>query len=255
MIQAISSFVEGIRYQRKGIRFAFQHHSLLLLALLPFLIAGAVYTIGFYLFAIYADDLLNAIWHVEPGTASWLTALFYWIYINILRYFLYLVILVVMLYTFIIFANIVGSPLYERIAAKIESQYAVKRIEAAPAGRVLSQLLVLKEEVKKNFLMLFLPVMLFFVPVIGTVSALIIAPIFIAWEYVDYTLSRDHVLLRERLGVVWRHKFHLLGFGLPLLIPIFGLLFIPFAIFGATQLYFEKIRKSDTNQSGSAELP
>jgi CysZ protein len=102
---------------------------------------------------------------------------------------------------------------------------------------------VMKEEVKKALLMLVVPIPLLLIPVVGAILSFIVAGVFIAWDYVDFSLSRDYPLLKDRIKAVWRYKLILLGFGCPLLIPFLGLLIMPFAILGSTKLYFDGMRK------------
>ncbi|MBW1860064.1 MAG: EI24 domain-containing protein [Deltaproteobacteria bacterium] len=92
--------------------------------------------------------------------------------------------------------------------------------------------------------MLIIPIPLLFVPVVGTLLSFVVAAVFIAWDYTDFSLSRDCPLMRDRMGAVWRHKWSLLGFGSPLLIPFLGLVIMPFAILGATTLYFDRIKRA-----------
>jgi len=173
----------------------------------------------------------------------------YWTYVHVLKYLLYLIVLMVMFYTFIVFSNVLASPVYDYISTRYERihyQDAHHKQAASPAKGVLT---VVKEEVKKALLMLVIPLPLLLIPVVGTVLSFIVAGIFIAWDYVDFSLSRDCPLLKDRIREVWRHKLILLGFGWPLLIPFLGLIIMPFAILGSTKLYFDRMKESPKTET------
>lgn len=243
MLQAITNFSSGLSFHGKGVRFGFRHPKLLGLAVLPFLMTLVLYIFAFHLFTLYAEALLQMIWSVDPEGSSRYVGWLYWIYMHVVKYLLYAVVLVIMFYTFIVLSNILASPFYDHIATKYEQDYARKegsdRKSGSESGK--SILGIIKEELKKAAFMLCIPLILMFIPVIGGFLGFIVAALFVAWDYVDFSLSRDHPLLKERLRRLWRHKFSLIGFGFPLVIPFLGLFLLPFAILGATRLYYEKI--------------
>lgn len=249
MIEFIRDFIEGVSFHAKGVRFGLEHRSLFALAVLPLAAALIIYATAFHFFAAHLGSLLHAIWRVDPVPSSRIVGWLYWTYMNILKYLIDLIVLGVMFYTFVVFVNILGIPFYDRIAAGMEKMYGRGEPASPSKGLISGGMLMVREEVKKTVLILFLPPLLLFVPVVGAAAAFVLAPVFTAWDYADYALARDHALLRERLRVVWRCKAHLLGFGMPLLAPFAGLLLLPFAILGATQLYLEKLRYIDGNSS------
>jgi CysZ protein len=213
------------------------------LAVLPFLVTLTLYIFAFYVFVDYSDDLLRMVWHPETGESSWIVGWLHWTYIHIVKWILYLVVLVIMFYTFVVLSIVLASPVYDYISVKYERSYYqnAPEGEAASSGRGL--LTILKEELKKAVLMLIIPIPLFFIPVVGTLLSFLVASVFIAWDFADFSLSRDCPLLRNRIRTVWQHKWSLLGFGSPLLIPFLGLVIMPFAILGATALYFDRIKQ------------
>jgi CysZ protein len=244
MFESLKALSEGWRFHSRGIRFGFGNLSFLSLSIGPFLITLALYIFGFYMFTLYAEDLLRMVWHVEPGESSKYMGWLYWTYLHMVKFLLYLIVLVVMFYTFVVLSNILASPLYDHISIRYERMHyhnAPPEQVASPAKGVLT---VMKEEVKKALLMLVIPVSLLFIPVVGTVLSFIVAGVFIAWDYIDFSLSRDYPFLKDRIRAVWRHKAMLLGFGFPLLIPFLGLVIMPFAILGATKLYFDRMKET-----------
>ncbi len=242
MFKSMSAFWEGMGYHGKGFRFALQHRSFFFLSLLPFCVAFLLYGAAFYFFSRYSDTLLNTIWSAPPQSSSSFFGWLHTAYVFFVRYFLYLVIMVVMVYTFIVFANILGSPVYDYIAVAYSRTYHGDKALTDVDFFSLKQVRMVWEELKKGFFMLLAPLLLLFIPLFGTLAVFFLAPIFAAWNYVDFSLAKDCIVFKQRMAVVWRHKFYLLGFGAPLVIPIFGIIFVPFAILGATRLYFERIR-------------
>ena len=243
MFQSFSAFSDGSRFHVRGIRFGFSHPSFLFLAVLPFLVTVTLYIVAFYIFVDYSDDLLRMVWSPETGESSWVMGWLHWSYTHIVKWILYLVVLVIMFYTFIVISIVLASPVYDYISVKYQRSYYqnAPEEEATSSGKGL--LTILKEELKKAVLMLIIPLPLFFVPVVGTLLSFLVASVFIAWDFADFSLSRDCPLLKDRLRAVWQHKWSLLGFGSPLLIPFLGLVIMPFAILGATTLYFDRIKQ------------
>ena len=242
MFEAVRDFREGFTFHVKGIRFAFQHLSFMLLSTLPFLITLSLYILGFYMFTQYADDLLHVVWRIDAGESSKYIGWLYWAYMHIVKLFLYLIALVVLFYTFIVFSNILASPVYDHIVSKYERIRYQPAHEEQTRSTAKGVVTVVKEEVKKALLMLFIPLPLVFIPVIGGLLGFVLAAAFIAWDYIDFSISRDYPIIKDRIKALWRHKFLLLGFGCPILIPFLGLIILPFAILGSTKLYFDKIK-------------
>ncbi|MBW1742013.1 MAG: EI24 domain-containing protein [Deltaproteobacteria bacterium] len=254
MFESFRAFSVGWRFHVRGIRFGLSHPSFLILAALPFLVTLTLYIFAFYMFIHHAEDLLQMVWHPETGESSWVVGWLHWTYTHIVKWILYLIVLMIMFYTFIVLSVVIASPVYDYISTKYERVYYqnASEGEAAPSGRGL--LTILKEEVKKALFMLMIPIPLLFVPVVGTLLSFVVAGVFIAWDFTDFSLSRDRPLLRDRMRAVWRYKWSLLGFGSPLLIPFLGLVLVPFAILGSTKLYFETM-KSDFRLADPKQNP
>jgi len=245
MMQPLKNFARGLVFHLKGIRFGLGHFSFLSLSLLPFVLTLVLYAGGLYLFSLSVDDLLRAVWDFDPQNSSrafnWLHTL-YWYSVTIV---LYAVVLVVLFYLFIVLANIVASPFYDHLAGKYQRLRLAERGLPPVPGPQTSLLKILWEEIKKAVFMLAVPLVFFFIPVVGAPLAFVTAAVFIAWDYIDFSLSRDHPLFRTRMKAVWRYKFYFLGFGIPLLVPFVNLLLIPFAILGATRIYHDELQAKE----------
>ena len=85
-----------------------------------------------------------------------------------------------------------------------------------------------------------------FVPLIGSLIYTILANLFVAWDmgfnYVSYPMSRKLIPFREQLRFGVKNKFRLIGFGIPLMIPFFNLLFAPLFVVGGTLLYLDTLK-------------
>jgi CysZ protein len=242
MFRSLRAFAQGFKFHISGIRFGLHHFSFLSLSLLPFVFTLVLYIGAFYLFTLHTEDLLNMIWHPQTGESSRFVGWLYWAYVHVVKFFLSVIVLIVMLYTFILLSNVLASPIYDHISA----EYG-RRFEKHDRGNHEGQSrrgvwTIMKEEIKKALFMLVIPIPFLFVPVLGAVLGFVVAATFISWDFVDFSLGRDCPLLKDRIRALWRFKSLLFGFGVPLLIPFFGLLILPFAILGGTKLYFEKIR-------------
>jgi CysZ protein len=191
------------------------------------------------------------LWHLQGGASSRYVGWIYWAYAHLVKVLLYVVVLVVMFYTFIVVANILASPVYDHLVSRYQRIYQPDAGPAQAISPVKGTLWVIKEEIKKAGLMLVVPLLLLMVPVIGPLLGFVVAALFIAWDYVDFSMSKDYPFLRDRIKALWRHKAFLLGFGCPLLVPVLGLVILPFAILGATRLYFDRIRPVPVITKGS----
>jgi CysZ protein len=244
MFKTVGAFWEGPKYHLEGVRFAFKHPSFLALAALPFVVTLFLYIFGFYLLNTYAASLLDVIWHVEPGESSRLIGWLYWAYTHIVKFLVYSIVLAVMFYTFIVFANVLASPVYDHISEKYERMFYSNQDKTEQASPTRGILTAMKEEAKKAIFMLLIPLLLIFIPVIGTFLGFVVAATFIAWDYVDFSLARDCPLFRDRMRVLWHHKFRLMGFGFPLVVPFLGIMVLPFAILGSTKLYYDRMHET-----------
>jgi CysZ protein len=256
MFKSFKAFAAGSRFHIRGIRFGFGHFPFLILSVLPFLFTLALYIFAFYVFSEHAEDFLQMLWKGEAKETSRYVGWLYWAYIHVVKFFLYLILLIVMFYTFVVLSNIVASPVYDLVSTKYERAYHQPPSSEEQNGRGRGILTVAKEELKKALFMLFVPLLLLFIPVVGAFLSFAVAALFIAWDYVDFSLSKDYPLLKDRMKALWRFKALLFGFGCPLLIPFFGLFLMPFAILGATTLYYDTMQKGlHVRTSTSPEAP
>ena len=87
----------------------------------------------------------------------------------------------------------------------------------------------------------------------GSVISIILAMLLIAWDFTDFSMSRDAPRFGERLGRIRKRPFVLLGFGSLLLVPILNFFLFPFAILGGSLLYEERL--APALDMGTPEMP
>lgn len=235
----LKQYMIGFNYMLKGFKYAKDNPGYIGLLIVPFLISIAIYGLSFYLFTIYSTDLVE---YIFPKPENILILILWYLTVAVA----YIIILTIMLFTFMVLTNILCSPFYDLISQKLERSLSGKAFsdDLNLAGQLKKGLLLIKEEIKKALFVAILPALMLLIPVIGVFLAGILGALFIAWEYLDYSLSRHEIHLKNRLTFIFRHKFYLLGFGTPLMIPILNLFLFPLAIMGATLLYFEQIHSS-----------
>ncbi len=233
----IADFPKGAYAHVRGIRFALARKGYLALTAIPFVLTALLFVGAFTLFAANGDRLLELVW--TPGQAEaggGILAVLYWLYVHVAKFVLSLLAFVLMYYLFMVTANILASPLYDHIAARLARE---ARGGPADDGAGLSLWRTVLEELKKAVFVAAVPMALFFVPIIGQLLAPVAAALLLAFDFVDFSLCRDQPRFAGRLRYLARHPLLLLGFGLPLLLPIVNLFLYPFAILGASLLYQE----------------
>ncbi|OGT56555.1 MAG: sulfate transporter CysZ [Gammaproteobacteria bacterium RIFCSPHIGHO2_12_FULL_43_28] len=200
-----------------------------------------VFFIGLFLvLRHFASELNGWIFTHLPGFLRWLSIIFWLLFF--ISFFL------VLIYFFVMMANIISAPFNGLLAEKVEiyltGQVLVKRsmletIKDVPRmiGR---QLAVLIYSLPRLLLLL----ILFFIPVIQLVAALLWF-IFSAWlmamTYTDYPSDNHRVSFRQLRDWLRQRRLLALGFGMSVLmvsmIPVLNFFVIPVAVAGATNLW------------------
>lgn len=229
-------FFKGLAAHATGIRFALARKGYLGLAAIPFLLTLLLYGVGFTLFASHSDQLVGLLWRPDPASpAGTFMAVLVSIYLHLVKYLLYLLAFVLMYFLFMVTANVLAAPLYDIIAGRLAAEATGALGEAA--GLPLWRAMI--EEGKKAVFVAALPLLLVFLPLVGQILAPLAAAVLLAYDFVDYSLGRDVPRFADRLRYLARRIPLLLGFGLPLLVPLLNLALFPFAILGASLLYQE----------------
>lgn len=148
-------------------------------------------------------------------------------------------------FTFTAVGTAIACPFLDFLTAKVEARRlpAAKGVdETLWRGTVRSIVDALRLlAVQLMVLVLALPLNL--IPGVGTILWLLIGAWLAAFDFFDFPLVRHGYAWRERWEFLRRHYGACLGFGLgvfmSLTIPFLGLLVLPVAVAGATELYLD----------------
>jgi CysZ protein len=227
-----TAFPRGLFAHARGIRFALAHKGYLTLVAVPFALTLLLYVVGFALFATHGDQLLGLLW-TPNDAAGGLAGALAWLYLHVVKYLLYLLAFVILYFLFMVTANILASPLYDVIAGRLLGE-AGAAVAAGP-----SPWRTMAEELKKAVFVAALPLLVVFIPVLGQFLAPVLAAWLLAFDFLDFAHAREEPRFAARLRAMAGRPLLLLGFGLPLLVPLLNIVLFPFAILGATLLYLE----------------
>ncbi len=229
----------GIKYNIRGVIFAFKTPKLLILGVLRFVIVLFLTLFLSGLVLYWHDSILKIIWTMpESGIAlyawkgvSWLLSLFL---SGIAMVFAYLI---AQLF-FAVFIMDYMSRITEKIVLDKEQPleheswigffiYLIKQEIPRAIIPVLISLIIMVAG-------LFTPLG----PVIMVVSS-IVAVIFLAWDNTDLVPARRMYPFKTRFGFLKKSIMFHIGFGLLFLIPLLNIIFLSFAPVGATLYYIE----------------
>jgi CysZ protein len=156
-----------------------------------------------------------------------------------------LVLVVLSAFTYTLLCFVVAGPLYDWLSAAVERRLTGRVAEEPSSLR--NVLVDFGRSIWLAALMLLtelgvLLVGLLLVPV-TTVLAVAASAVLLALEFLDYPMGRRRMTIRQRLAFASRHRWELLGFGLPMLlglmVPFVGAAFLPVGVVGGTVLFLQ----------------
>jgi CysZ protein len=238
----MSDLGEGLRYLRRGQRWAFGHGRWYGFGLLPALLAFVLYAAALTVLAYWSDDL--AAW-ATPFADDWSE---FWrgglrVVFAVLLWACGLLLAVL---TFTAVTLLLGDPFYEKLSEEVE-----KAEGYCPPGpdlpwwRELWRSLCDSLYVLGRALLFTVPLFLLgFVPVLGQtvvpVLGLCVSGYFLAAELTSVAMQRRGIPVRDRLRLLHARRSLALGFGVPLvlsfLVPFVAVLLMPGAVAGAALL-------------------
>lgn len=256
----IRNLKNGLGYFKKGLLFFRKNRSLYKFGLIPFLINIILFLVVGWVLIKYYSPLFNRIistlglqFNVAGSNAmtaqvvSWV----FWLLQGFLQVLLGIVLLVLFLVGMLFVSQIINSPFYELLSYKTEKLY-IKFLD--PSFEEVKEPFSLKKsirdifwgiwlEIKKFIFFLVIPLILLiinFIPVIGPLLYTFLSNTFAAFSlgfnYFSYPFTRKGVLFRRQVLLGLNHRAKLVGFGLPLLVPFFNILFAPLFVVGGTML-------------------
>ena len=169
---------------------------------------------------------------------------------------IFIILLIFLLILAFIISMIVVSPFNDTLSEKVE--VIAKGEEEIP----FSFSYLLKSTwrsvivaLQNTAFFLLIPIVLFIlniIPGIGNIIYLILANLFASFDmgfvFIDFPMSRRLWPFSKRLKFAWQKKYHLIGFGILLLIPLFPFIFNSPLVAGGTLLFSDLLNKSKDNE-------
>jgi CysZ protein len=234
------NFLNGIRYNLRGLKIALRNPKLLLLGLSRLIVVISLMVALTGLILYHHAAILNLLWpRPESGWFLWLWALVSWLlslvligFSGILAY----------LIAQILFSVLIMDMMSRMTESIIKGQ--VMESQKMPFYRLFAYLI--RQEIPRAILPVTAVLILMilgwltpFGPILTVVSSAM-AVIFLAWDNTDLIPARRLVSFRKRWSLLMRNLAFHLGFGIPFLIPGLNLLFLSFAPIGATLYYLDQ---------------
>lgn len=238
------SFLQGLTFWIRGWRLLVSHRSLMLLAVIPFLISISVAGITLsYVYSHLPDWVQILMDHFLAGAPSLLTYLYYPLLVGTS-------ILVLFAGIFVAFLgqSIIAVPFYALLAERALFILGLKQEEPFQFSRWLKHSLrMLRVSLIKSLLFLVLGATLFalsFVPVVN-VAAMFGTLLILSFDLLDYSFEALHYGFRQRVRFAGSHKRMWAGMAVGLGLTMFapGLTFViaPGAVVGAALMMRENL--------------
>ncbi len=183
-------------------------------------------------------------------SSKWLAALAW-----LLWFFIGLLVLVIYGYSFNIITTFIAAPFYGVLAEKVEARLTGKNLPDEPITGLLirtfkRELVKLWYFISRGLLVLIILLALFFIPLLGNLTGLIISAAWAAWcmtvQYTDYAADNHQIAfvdLRQALRARPLTTYSLGGLVmLGSMIPIVNIFMMPIAVAGAT-VYWTNMQK------------
>ncbi len=247
----LNGFVQGIKYNAKGLFLGIKTPKLLLFGILRFIILVAFTIILATLAISYHAKIMALIW-VKPENI-WIV----WIW-HFLSWLLTLFMIGISTLTSYILSQILFSVLIMDYMSRITERIITGRVQEPKLSFVKFSLYSIKQEIPRTILPIAISTALFILgwftplgPVIATISS-IITIIFLSWDNTDLVAARRLLPFKKRVHLLAKNlPFHI-GFGLYFLIPLLNSIFFSFSPVGATMYYLEVIEKQEENEKGTS---
>ena len=238
------NFVQGIRYNFRGLLFGIRTPKLFFWGLLRFCVVVLITIISAGLILVYHQDILGVIW-TKP-VSHWI--LWLWYLTSWALSFCLVGLSSVISY---IISQILFSVLVMDHMSRItEIMIRGEATDVVGTSILKSFAYLISQEIPRTILPVILSIVLMMVgwltplgPVVAVLSSAM-AAIFLAWDNTDLIAARQLIPFKTRFRFLLRTlPFHL-GFGLPLLIPGLNILLLSFAPVGAAMYEVEERRKA-----------
>lgn len=227
------NFIQGFRYNFRGLFLGLRTPKLLFWGLLRFCVVILITIISASLIVIYHQDILGVIW-TKPAS-HWI--LWLWYLASWLLSFCLVGLSTVISY--LISQILFSVVIMDHMSRITERMIRGESTEALGASVLKSFGYLVSQEIPRTIVPVILSILLMIVgwltplgPLVAVLSSAL-AAIFLAWDNTDLIAARQLIPFRARLRTLLHTlPFHV-GFGLPLLIPGLNILLLSFAPVGA----------------------
>lgn len=224
--RGLKAYVRGVSWLRERPRY-------MALLSVPALIGCLFLVGGMALFAAYDHIVFGWILFAKPD--HWLLIPLYYL----AQILIYVAVVLLTFLTSFLLMNVVASPIYEIISVAVERDLTG---QAPPDMSLRQQIAIIGTELKKVALILFVTLILLFIPGLNLFSTLV-AAFLVGWDFFDYPLARRGWSLQQRLQFVRGEFWAVLGLGLWLMIPFLQIIMLPLAVAGGTLLNLDAQRR------------
>lgn len=241
--------ISGALYLFKGFRLIRQP-GIRQYVIVPLIINTLIFATGFFFMFGWIEGLISELMLELPSWLQWLSWLV-WILV-------YAASLVLLYFSFTILANFVSAPFNGILAEAVEEHVTgEKLLDDSPWYSVITQApAAIKEELHKLLYSLTrsLPFLFFFfIPGINVIASALWM-VFGAWmlaiQYADYPLSNHQIAFKHQREKLKQKRLLVLGFGGAVMagtmIPFVNFIILPCAVAGATVMYLEHFKVSNT---------
>lgn len=243
---------QGFAYNFKGARYFLRHRTLWKYSFIPFAInlllaAFFVYLAVSYhpLVMDYFTNWMDSFFSFEASgfLADFIHGLFW--FLKKIFFIVYVVLaFILILVVMFILSTLINAPFYEFLSEQVLLLEKVLPKTQVENFFSLSQFgRSLRIEFAKTVVFILITLALLVLSGLPGIGVIFIALqfIFLAWFFglgiCAYPLVFQKFSFRQIFSWGWQHKYQLIGFGLPSLIPFLSLLTMPFQVVGGTLLY------------------
>ena len=236
---------DGLATPFRAISFLFSNLKLVRYFLIPLSINIVIFGLGTWAFFHYFGELLNALFNTPE---VWYQYIIYYFAATVLG----LLFAVALVFGFTAVGNLIASPFNDVLSERTEEIRTGKNIDEPFSFKVLmgDAQTAVGNELRKIGLLILIQVTLLiinFVPIVGTVIYAICSPLsvifFLAYEYMDFSLSRKRLRFGEKWRLIFDHKGACFGMGATFffttVIPFVNFFVMPVAVISATLLYVQ----------------
>lgn len=226
MLSPLSDTARGFRTYLQGVGWLRSHPKYLAMVFVPGFLGLLLFIVAWNSFFRFEDDILNWVLFSKPES-FWGIALYY-----VSMFFVYLSALLLGIVTCILLSSVIASPIYEYVSMAVETDLTGK---PAPELSFLGSLKLMGEELKKVIFILFISVVMLFIPGLNVLS-IIVTAIMVGWDFYDYPLARRGWSFQQRFQFLKKDLFAVMGLGFWMVIPFVQLFMMPLAVAGGTIL-------------------